>query len=247
MNNKTQLTFIISICLLSLLFLTNSCTGNSKKQKIDEIMKVYTMARANGDYYTSIVKLNELLALDSTRTEFYDSLSNHYFAVLLMNQRPAEVYIAKSLKLNGNNVKILELSAIVDISKRDSIHMLSAENKLATAYTLSKDYTYYFDMIRVMMMRGSFRESDSLITSVLKMTPIPDKIIKVRNDANGTVQGIKLEAAMYFLKAALAINIRKYDMALALLQKSTSINPEFELANELGNQLMQSMKGGQQQ
>lgn len=208
-------------------------------------MKVYKMARQNGDYYTGIVKLNELLALDSTRTEFYDSLANHYFAVLLMNERPAEVYIEKSLKLNGNNVKILELSALVDISKRDSIHMVSAQRKLSSAYTISKDYTYYFDMIRVMMMQGALEESDSLITDVLKMTPIPDKTIKVRNDANGTVQSIKLEAAMYFLKAALAINIKKYDMALALIQKSTSINPEFQLANELGNQLIQSMQGGQ--
>lgn len=208
-------------------------------------MKVYKMARQNGDYYTGIVKLNELLALDSTRTEFYDSLANHYFAVLLMNERPAEVYIEKSLKLNGNNVKILELSALVDISKRDSIHMVSAQRKLSSAYTISKDYTYYFDMIRVMMMQGALEESDSLITDVLKMTPIPDKTIKVRNDANGTVQSIKLEAAMYFLKAALAINIKKYDMALALIQKSTSINPEFQLAKELGNQLIQSMQGGQ--
>src|SRR4051812_100645 len=100
------------ITFLGAVFCMFSCKNSQKnhiQKEMDHEIKLYHQAIKFGDVSTAIHAMQSLLAWDSTRTSYYDTLAVLYFH---SQNYPQAVQSAQMvLDKNPNNEKLLQLAA----------------------------------------------------------------------------------------------------------------------------------------
>lgn len=223
------------LLLIMTLFACNSLpdgsnNNNSKEGKIAKKEQLYKHLQEIGDVNSSIYVLHQILQLDSTRTEYYDSLAYHYREV--RNIEAAAQMADKALKF-GKNIKLLELSAATDIASGD---YESAVTKLDELFKESQDFKYVFEIASIRLNQGDVAQGEKMLDELLANPKIESSFIE--QTGSERIQLVPLRAAIYSLKATVAAQInRDYASANAYVDKALAIKPDFEAALYLKNQL----------
>jgi tetratricopeptide (TPR) repeat protein len=229
------------LLLIMTLFACNSLPddGNNNKNiegKITKKEQMYKHLRDIGDYNSSIYVLHQILQLDSTKTEYYDSLAFHYARV--ENYEACETMADKGLKISEDNERLMQLSATLDVN---SGRFDDAIQKLEKLFKKTNDYQHKFDILSVKYQQGSVMEIQ-VMTDELLANPAIDTTFVDQPGAN-RVQLVPMRAAILYLKSVVAAQYNNdAATANALIDQCLSIKPDYDAAIQLKNGLRQMKK-----
>lgn len=245
-----RITFIhkLPIGIASLLLIMSACSkkktgpivssdGSAAAYAFEEAL--YGQAYNNGDHHTAVVAINRMLLIDSTQTHYYDSLSRHYVA--LGNARSASLYAEKALEQDPGNLKMLEMAGYIYF---EGGSFKKSEEKFNKLYDLTKEHKYLYQLAQVYGYMGDIRKSNEMTDLILK-DPAADSVFIDVATSDGQMQMVQIKAACHFVKANLQKTPR---LAMGYLQKALSIQPNFELARKIRDEmeLQQKMQEAQE-
>lgn len=207
----------------------NKSSKNSKEVASKE--KLYQMFYDLGDDQSSIYTLHQILQLDSSKTQYYDSLVAHY--VKTGNTKATEKMVSKALEY-GRSVKTLEVSAVLDGQNGD---MESATKKLNELYEITKDYKYKYRIATFNIEAGDWKMGEDILNELDQTEGIENYFIEeVISETES--QKIPLNAAVAFAKANVeAVKKRNLQSALKYVNQALKIKPDYQYAQYFKQQL----------
>lgn len=196
----------------------------NNKTAYDFEMALYNQAYKTGDHHTAIVAINRMLLIDSTQTQFYDSLSRHYIAI--GNPNSAAYYAEKALTLDPGDIKMLEIAGYIYF---DAGAFKQAEEKITKLYQITKEPKYLYSLAQVYTYMGDPKRANEM-TDIILNDAATDNIFVDVSTSTGELQSVKIKAAAYFVKANLQQSQKNI---ISYLSKAISIQPDFEIAKKI--------------
>jgi|GEM_PF-2932626 len=227
---------IVLLCTVAVAVFAVACQSKDKT-KADLIKKYEKMIDLN-DYQSACFYLQEYLFLDSNNIGYMDSLSRHYIA--LNNLLAAEAMAKKVVAKQPNNEDMQGVLATVAMQRGDVPTALGIYEKL---YSNTKDYKYLYAQ-GITYVEGGANERGLAIAEELLAVPDADiKTLEVNKLSSDGKQQIKLKAAALLIKGAVQLQTENPNTAKAYeyLKECLAIQPDFEVAQNLVNQVF---KGG---
>lgn len=227
---------IIVFIFMTLLGCKTSPDESNNSDKISKEVKskeeLYQMFYKIGDDQSSIYTLHQILQLDTTKTQYYDSLVNHY--VKVGNTQAVESMVNKSLKY-GKNIKVLEVSAVLDGQKGE---MESATKKLNELFKLTNDYKYKYRMATFNIEAGDWKMGEDILNELSQTEGIENySIEEVLSETES--QQIPLNAAIAFARANIeAVKKNNLQGALKYVNEALKIKPDYQYAKYFKQQLV---------
>ncbi|HAY88618.1 MAG TPA: hypothetical protein DCY51_04195 [Bacteroidetes bacterium] len=234
--NKIPFFLIIFTLLLA------ACSN--KDQQLKETQALYKQALGNKDATTVKLALNQLLLLDSTNTEYQDSLSRVYmrngnfeaglkYAELVYNQGKAKSKLKENMALAYQQIGETEKA-------EKFIDNLIAETRL---------YKYVYQKLVIYYENGNQPLFDSLSTEILEQVETDSLMAATSVPMPGPVSGIQqlvpIKAATLFLIGNNELE-RKQDVNTAVLYLKRSIEEfdQFEMPRYVLMELEKMMYAG---
>lgn len=229
--------FIIAIAALFF----GAC--NTKGDQLLQAKALYGQALENKDAATVQVALNQLLLLDSTNTEYQDSLSRVYmrngnfdaglkYAELVYNVGKAEAKLKENMALAYQQVGETE----------------KAEKFIDNLIVETGKYKYLYQKLVIQYENGNQIKFDSLSTEILEQIESDSALAVTSVPMPGPVSGIQqlvpMKAATLFLIGNNALE-RKQDVntAVTYLKKSIEEFDQFEMPRYVLMELEKMMYG----
>ncbi|MCK9481338.1 MAG: hypothetical protein M0R38_06220 [Bacteroidia bacterium] len=203
-------------------------TSGNEQSAYEFEKALYQHAYNIGDHMTAIIALNRMLVMDSTQTQYYDSLSRHYIA--LGNSNSAAYYAEKALALDPGDVRMLEIAGFIYFDAGD---FKKAEEKINKLYQITKEPKYLYSLSQVYAYMGDIKKSNEMTDLILKDGAIDNLYVDV-STSTGQVQSVRIKAAAYFVKANLVQNPKT---VVSLLGKALAIQPDFEVAKKIKEEM----------
>jgi len=208
------------------------------RSRITELTKMYESFYEIEDYQSSIYTLQCILFLDSTKTEYYDSLVFHYAKA--GNFKATEKMIAKSLEF-GKNIKVMEYSAIISSQKGE---FETSIKKLDELFDLTKDYKYKVSVFSMKLESGDVKGSENMLAELEGLENL-DSISIEQVISETETQTVPLKAAILLGKGQIEAFVnRDVKKSLQYIKKSLEIKPDFQNALALREKIIQATQGG---
>lgn len=211
------------VVLLSTVLLLPACKQNHPATSTAE--KAYSLALRHGDVQAAINACYQILADDSTKTNYYDTLVYLY----LNTQNQASTYLAaqECYKLRPTDEKILMLLA--DYSKSLGLPdtSLMYYGKL---YQITHKLEYMYDMAQVNYNANRFDKAEVLADSIIANPNSANETVTLYADRNSEGQAVPLNAVAYHVKAGIYLTMGKKDPAVKYLNESIRLFPTFIIA-----------------
>lgn len=217
----------ISTLVASALFFSGCLSKNTQTKNEDHWKDVYKNAYTNHDYITATVALNHLIVSEKDSiSDYYDSLS-YYYIKHLNNFIAGEKVVNKGLKLNPNNVMLLEFKALLLGNNGQFDEAIADFDKLIKISPKLK-YIYYkasFDFSKT----NDVIEYFNVINTILYDSNLKPEKFEVPIDRN-TTQEVEIRSMLYLEKAKLAIQKQKNMEALSYIDTALRLSPDYEQA-----------------
>jgi tetratricopeptide (TPR) repeat protein len=222
--NKYILLFSISLGLIA-------C--NNKEVQLDNALELYKQGLANSDAATTKVALNQLLLLDSSNTEYQDSLSRIY---LSSGNFEAGIKYAEMVYNSGkSDIKLKENMAVAYQQVGD---MEKAEKFIDNLIAETNDPRYFYQKLVHQFENRNFLMFDSISTNILDKietdSVFAQATILMPGPVTGVKQNVPMKAATYFLIGNNALENRQdVNESIGYFQKSIMEFNEFEMPRYL--------------
>lgn len=217
---------------LSLIALLYSCSNNEPKNKHKHYVKVYESALRLGDVNVAINACYDIIANDSTQTNYYDTLVYLY----LNTRNDGSTFLAarNSLKYHPNNEKMTRVAA--DYSKILGMPDTAIAYYKKT-FVLTNKLENMYDVAQVQYNAGYDAAAEETADMIIK-TPDSEKIFIGISVAQETPQQIPLRAAAYNIKGTIFIALGSKEIALRYFDEALKITPEFKVAKKNKEDIM---------
>lgn len=206
-------------------------SGQSVKAKS---IALYEMAKENGDPYTAIVALNEVIFEDTSDIQYYDSLarmyvqSGQYTVAIIMGE--------KVMEAQPENYKMLE---VIALCKQLSSDLTGAKEEFTKLYKHKDDVVYLYHLASLDARLGNFDQSLKQVNEALAVEGIDNEEIQfLLPDGSGT-QTVSLRAALHYTNANIYANRENLSLASTELKKALKADPQFQAAQILLQQIQQ--------
>lgn len=243
MKINNRISYVLTI--ISMISLLAACKNNAKStESIYE--KAYKMAADAKDYHSACNNLLMMLQEDSAgKPWIYDSLAfYHYFYLAqpnsLQNNITAKYFVNKGLELNSKNIHLRELQAKILLNDQKDTQSYAAFENL---WNETKDYTFWWDMTVVEMLRGKTVVADSMIKLALNDAELDKKTVRSEDPQYKVKEEIPARAAFLYLRAQMEapVNPRK---CMETLEECLKIAPDFFLPKLMISQIQQQAAQG---
>jgi tetratricopeptide (TPR) repeat protein len=213
------------VFLLAVLFLW-ACTPSGKNDNYDRYLRAYTNAKNMGDVNAAIGACHLILADDSTRTNFYDSLVQLYINTSLDGS--GFLAARQSLKYRPDN------DTITGIAARLAEKLGMADTAIVfyrRTYLLNKDLENLYNIAQLQYNTGKDHEAEQTVDLVLK-DPGCDAMHVYISSENTEIQKVPMRAACLNIKAMLFMVMGSKEVALRYLDDALKIAPDFRIAKK---------------
>jgi tetratricopeptide (TPR) repeat protein len=228
-----KITSIASITIIMTLIGCKTLPDNNNS-KIVELTEMYKKLHQLGDDQSCIYTLQNILFLDSSKTQYYDSLVFHYAKA--GNFKATEKMIAKSLSY-GKNIKVMEYSALIEGQKGD---IETAISKLDELFALTNDYKYKISIFNMNLELGNVKSAESLIKELESLENL-DSISIEQLISETETQTVPLKAALALGKGQIeAYAKNNLSGALKYIKQALEIKPDFQNALGLREKIIQA-------
>ncbi len=194
---------------------------------------IFEMASTFNDPSVARMALYNMIAIDSKNPALIDSLALLYFE--FQNYASAAIVSQEALRRNPNNPLLLELSAVsyenLGLPDRALNQYESLYLKQSNPITLYKIAFLQFQLKRLVEANTS---ADILLS---KPELKEQKLVFSKSD--NTTQQVSMHAAVYNLKGLVAKEQGNTDEAKAMFNKALEITPDFEIALENVQELIE--------
>lgn len=222
----------IMIAGLGLALMTASC--QNEQQNASAVYESMVKKSLDvKDYVSAITGIQLLVAADSSKQHYLDSLPELYVAV--RNTEAAEVYTDRALKSRPTDEKLLQMKAVCLENKGDYPGTLDIMNKL---YATTQKLSYLYQVTAIQFQGGDGENAvKGLKTLEEKMDGSKDSVefLISQNEK----QKVPLRPAVLHLKAYMTAQSGDLMSAKTLWEKALKEYPEFMAAREAYMQLMQ--------
>ncbi len=227
--------------LILILFL-GACTSNDKR--LNDAVSLYKQALQNKDATTSQLALNQILLLDTTNTDYMDSLSRIY---MRNGNFDAGIRYAEAVYNAGKaSTKLRENMAI---AYQQTGETEKAQNFIESLLQETKDYKYLYQKLVIQYENGNQIIFDSLSTDILNQANsdslIASTVVPMPGPVSGRQQLVPIKAATLFLIGNNALE-RNQDVntAVKYLKESIQEYEQFEMPRYVLMELEKMMYGG---
>ena len=235
--NKTPFSLLIISLLLA------AC--NSKTQQLDDTVALYEQGLENNDATTIKLALNQLLLIDSTNTDYMDSLSRIY---MRNGNFDAGIRYAESVYNAGKaGAKLKENMAL---AYQQTGETEKAERFINNLMEETRDYKYLYQKLVIQYENGNQPMFDSLSTTILALVEtdsiVAATMVPMPGPVSGVQQRVPMKAATLFLLGNNALE-RKQDVNTAVKYLKMSIEEfeQFEMPRYVLMELEKMMYGRQ--
>jgi tetratricopeptide (TPR) repeat protein len=214
---------LIPVLFFTLFF---SCKENKTKNKHDRYVKVYENALQMGDVNVAINACYEIIANDSSQTNYYDSLV--YLYLNTSNQGSTYLAARRCLKYHPDDAKMTEVAAnfAKDLGMPDTAIMLYRKT-----FVLTHKLKNLYDLAQVQYNMGNDVGAEETI-DVIVGSPNSEKEKIVLSVAKDTTQAIPAKAAALNIKGVIFIQLGLKEQALSYFDEALKVAPEFKLAKQ---------------
>lgn len=187
--------------------------------------KAYKNALRHGDVNAAITACYQILAYDSTKTNYYDTLV--YLYLNTQNQASTYLVAQECLKMRPADEKVLMLLA--DYSKSLGLPdtSLMYYGKL---YQLTKKLEYLYDMAQVNYNANRFEQAEALADSIIASPEAAKETVTLYAERNSDGQAVPLNAVAYHVKAGIYLTLGRKDPAVKYLNEAIRLFPTFIIA-----------------
>ena len=212
----------------------NDKKNDSTDSKIAELTKLYENLHKLGDDQSCIYTLQNILFIDSSKTQYYDSLVFHYAKA--GNFKATEKMITKSLAY-GKNIKVMEYSALIEGQKGE---IKTAISKLDELFALTNDYKYKISIFNMNLELGDVKGAESMLKELEGLENLDS--IKIDQLISETeTQIVPLKAAVILGKAQIeAYAKNNLQGALKYIKQALKVKPDFQNALGLREKIIQA-------
>jgi tetratricopeptide (TPR) repeat protein len=200
----------------------------SKNKHIEKMhafySRVYENALRLGDINVATQAVYDIIANDSTRTTYYDTLALLY----LNTSNTGSTYLAarESLKYRPDNEKMLQLAA----EYANQLKMLdTALMWYKKAYLVSHKLSYMYDMAQAQYNAGDYAGAESTADIIIKDPASEKEKVEIYADKSEG-QYVPLKAAAYNVKATVFMEIGSKEICLKYLDEALKVFPGFKVA-----------------
>lgn len=218
--------FFASLVLLSMGILGSGCDEKKPvESKSDTEFKVYRQAVELGDFITAINCINHILATDSTHKEYWDTLANLYYTSRMY--MPALKTCQKWVSKYGYTTNILRIkgSSYEIIGEVDS-----ARETYDKLYLMEQNRPAWLFKTALMHLQSGNQEGLRQMEEVRNAKNIKSDSVELFWQEQNYMQYVKLEAAIHWYDAFLAMQQRNIAKAKDGLIKAVKTDPNFAMA-----------------
>lgn len=227
------------IAILSILVIA-ACS--SKSDQLKEAEAFYKLALENKDPSVARVALNQIMLIDSSITQYQDSLARLYIAA---NNFESGLRYAEKVCKNGpcdNLLKENMALAYQQLGKNTE-----AEKVIQGLIADTKDNKYLFQQLLIYFNAGNITSFDSLSTDMLAQieadTAMASTIVPIVAPSSGGDQMVPIKAAVYFLIGNNALNTtRDINKGVKYMQLSIKEFEPFEMPRYVLQQVEQLVR-----
>lgn len=213
-----------------------------QQQMPDSINRqVFQMALDNADYQTAITSLYYIMAQDPEGS-YLDSLASLYF--IKGDYVQAVVVGRKFIEDNPVDTGILELVASSEQEIGRFKEALELYEKLETL-TGSPFYSYQKAVLQYRLQRVG--EMMATLNQIVQSPMAPEETVQISAGQGAPAQDVPVQAAAYNLMGISYVELKQPEQAKAAFQKAIEAFPEFSLAQQNLQQLLQRQQQGQPQ
>jgi tetratricopeptide (TPR) repeat protein len=216
-----------------------ACSSNSKK--LDEAVNLYNLAINNNDITASRVALNQIMLLDSSLTQYQDSIARLFIST--GNFEAGLRYAEKVQSAGKCDDKLKESMALAyqQIGKTDT-----AKTLLKELMSKTKDSKYLFQQLVILYESQDVMAFDSMSSSILTQlnsdTALARSVVPMPGPISQQMQQVPLKAATYFLIGNNALNTKNdVKTAVEYLQLSLKEYNQFEMPRYVLQEIEQMM------
>ncbi len=235
--NKTPFLLIMPMLLLA------ACSN--KNQKLKDNVALYEQGLENKDVTTIKLALNQLLLIDSTNTDYMDSLSRVY---MRNGNFDAGIRYAEIVYNTGKaGSKLKENMAL---AYQQTGETEKAEKFINNLLEETLDYKYFYQKLVIQYENGNQQMIDSLSTTILDLVEtdslVAATMVPMPGPVSGAQQLVPIKAATLFLLGNNALE-RKQDVKTAVRYLKMSIEEfdQFEMPRYVLMELEKMMYGRQ--
>lgn len=230
------------LALLILSLYLGSCTVDDNR--LNDAIALYKQALKNKDATTSQLALNQILLLDTTNTDYMDSLSRIY---MRNGNFGAGIRYAETVYNTGKaGSKLKENMALAyqQIGETEK-----AEQFIESLLQETNDYKYLYQKLVIQYENGNQITFDSLSSNILTQVAsdsiIAGTLVPMPGPVSGRQQLVPIKAATLFLIGNNALE-RNQDVTTAVryLKESIQEHKEFEMPRYVLMELEKMMYGG---
>ena len=227
--------------LVSTSILLAAC--NNKDQQLKQSVALYKQALSNNDATTSKLALNQILLIDSSNTDYMDSLSRIY---MRSGNFDAGLKYAEAVYNAGKaGAKLKENMAL---AYQQTGETEKAEKFISNLMDETMDYKYLYQKLVIQYENGNQPLFDSLSTNILDRVEsdslVARTIVPMPGPVSGVQQMVPIKAATLFLIGNNALE-RKQDVNTAVKYLKLSIEEyeQFEMPRYVLMELEKMMYG----
>lgn len=226
----------LTLVLTVLLTIVISAQAQDSPQNSPEFKRnklIFEMASTFNDPSVARMALYNMIAIDSKNPALIDSLALLYFE--FQNYASAAIVSQEALRRNPGNPLLLELSAVsyenLGLPDRALNQYESLYLKQSNPITLYKIAFLQFQLKRHV-------EANTSADILLSKPELKEQKL-VFSKADNTTQQVSMHAAVYNLKGLIAKEQGNSDEAKAMFNKALEITPDFEIALENAQELIE--------
>ncbi len=213
-------------CLILSLFTITffSCEKDTKKNKYERYVRVYENALRLGDVNVAINACYDIIANDSTKTNYYDTLV--YLYLNTQNQGSTFLAARTSLKYYPNNDKMTRVAA--DYAKALGMPD-TAILYYERTFVINNKLENLYDAAQVQYNSGNYAGAEETVDIIIKSQNSEKEMISIAFDKE-TPQHIPVKAAALNVKATIFIEMGNKEIALRYLDEALKLAPDFKVA-----------------
>ena len=211
----------ILLVLTSLIF---SCKTDKKKNKYEQYVRVYENALRMGDVNVAINACYEIIANDSSRINYYDTLV--YLYLNTRNQGSTYLAARTSLKYYPNDDKMTRIAA--DYAKTLGMPDTAIMYYRRT-FVINNKLENLYDAAQVQYNAGNYAGAEETVDQIIKNPNSEKEKISISLEKE-TPQQIPVKAAALNVKGTIFIELGNKEIALRYIDEALKIAPDFKVA-----------------
>ncbi len=213
------------IVLFLILIVAIACNNNASHSKHLHFVNVYENALMHGDVNVAVNACYEIIANDSTKTNYYDTLV--YLYLNTQNQGATFLAARSSLKYTPNNDKMTKVAA--EYAKK--LGMLdTAIVYYKRTFVINNKLENLYDVAQAQYNMENDAGAEQTVDMIIKSENSEKEKIYIATE-NQESQMISIKAAALNIKGLIAIQLGLKDNAINYFDEALKIEPSFKLAN----------------